>query len=336
MEVCPFQWLPWLMEGLLRVRGNVPNLEECHINPRLFGVHTTFDALDPAPRLKHLHLKNLAYKQAMVVTAHSLVSFSDDRMKDFDGLLHSMYLDIIRGSPNLETFDIRHFAPLCVALPVATPRIVHLSLQKLVVWETAFINSLELPALQSLEIYRGAYPPLCITPPGMLLALRNLIEVSHCSLTHFFFSGPVLDNHVLSILDLCPGLISLQFQMTDWTADSDLVFQNLTMRMTEKDESQRYPSPVMMPELQKYEVVVLLSANGVKSMDFVDSAFVQMVETRLVECQVSLTDIIIRSLVNGLSLAQFTDEDIEKLEGYSYYSDMNIQAMMDRELVQFV
>lgn len=71
-------------------------------------------------------------------------------------------------------------------------------------------------------------------------------------------------------------------------------------------------------------------------MDFVDSAFVQMVETRLVECQVSLTDIVIRSLVDGLSLARFTDEDIEKLEGYSYYSDINIQAMTDGELVRLV
>ncbi|PBK66907.1 hypothetical protein ARMSODRAFT_959574 [Armillaria solidipes] len=325
-----FNGLPWLMERLLPIRGNVPNLEVCHINLRFFGIPATY-ALDPAPRLKHLHLKDLSYWQAMIVTAHNLVSLSDDRMNDPDGLLHSMYLGILRGSPYLETFDIAHFG---VALPVAAPRIVHLTLQKLVVWETAFISSLELPALKSLEIYRRAYPPVYITPPGMILALHNLIEVSRCSLTHLFFSSTVLDNHVLSILELCPGLISLQFQMTDWTADSDLVFQNLATRMTEKDESQRYPSPVMIPWLQKYEIVVLLSANGTKSMDFVDSAFVKMVETRLVECQVSLTDIIIRSLVDGLSLARFTDEDIEKLEGYSYYSDINIQAMTDGELVQ--
>ncbi len=257
-------------------------------------------------------------------------------MNDPDGLHHSMYLGILRGSPYLETFDIAHLGPWDVALPVATPRIVHLTLQKLVVWETAFINSLELPALKSLEICRNAYPPLYITPPDMHLALRILIQVSRGSLTHLFFSGTVLNNHVLSILELCPGLISLQFQMTDWTADSDLVFQNLTTRMTEKDESQRYPSPIMIPELQKYEIVVLLSTNGTKSMDFVDNAFVQMVETRLVECQVSLTDIVIRSLVDGLSLARFTDEDIEKLEGYSYYSNINIQAMTGGELVRLV
>lgn len=148
------------MEGLLLVRGNVPNLEVCHINPRQFDVDGTFDALEPAPRLKHLHLKKLKYRQAMTVTARNLVSFSDDRMKDFDGLLHSMYLGILRESPNLEIFDIRHFCPPDIELLVATPRIVHLTLQKLVVWEIAFINSLELPALKSLEIYRGAYPPL--------------------------------------------------------------------------------------------------------------------------------------------------------------------------------
>ncbi|SJL02408.1 uncharacterized protein ARMOST_05735 [Armillaria ostoyae] len=331
-----FNGLPWLMGRLLRVRGNVPNLEVCHIDSHLFGVSATFDALDPAPRLKHLHLKDLAFEQAMIVTAHNLISFSDDRMDDSDGLLHSTYLGILRASPYLETFDIQHHGPRDVALPVATPRIVHLTLQKLVFLEAAFINSLELPALKSLEIYREAYPPFYITSPGMFLALRNLIEISRCSLTHLFISGTVLDNYVLSILELCPGLISLQFQMSDWTADSDLVFQNLTTRMTEKDENQRYPSPVMISWLQKYEIVVLLSANGTKSMDFVDSAFVKMVETRLVECQVSLTDIVIRSLVDGLSLARFTDEDIEKLEGYSYYSDINIQAMTDGELVQLV
>ncbi|KAK0491405.1 hypothetical protein IW261DRAFT_86848 [Armillaria novae-zelandiae] len=332
-----FNVFPWLMERLLLVRGNVPNLELCHINLRPFqvGADVTFDALDPAPRLKHLHLKNLECNQAMIVTARNLVSFSDDRMEDFDGLLHSMYLGIFRGSPNLETFDIRHFT-LDNALLVATPRIVHLTLQKLVVWETAFVSSLKLPALKSLEICRGAHPPLYITPPGMLLALHNLIEVSRCSLTHFFFSSPMLDNHVLSILDLCPGLISLQFHMTDWTADSDLVLRSLTTRMTEKDESQCYPSPVMMPELEKYEIVVLVAANGMKSMDFVDSAFVQMVETRLVKYQAPLADIVIWSLVDGLSLARFTDEDIETLEGFSYYSDINIQARMDGELVRLV
>lgn len=169
----------------------------------------------------------------------------------------------------------------------------------------------------------------------MLLALRSLIEVSRCSLTHFFFTGPVLDSNVLSILDLCPGLLSLQFLMTDWTADSDLLLQNVTTRMTEKDVSQRYPSPVMMPELEKYEIVVLLSTNGTKSMDFVASPFVEMVETRLVKCQ-AYSDIVIRSLVDGLSLARFTDEDIEKLGGYSDYSIINIQARMDGRLVRLV
>ncbi|KAK0206919.1 hypothetical protein DFS33DRAFT_630738 [Desarmillaria ectypa] len=164
---------PLVIRLLSSIRRKIPNLPVYHIDTDPLGMFSgNLSLFQFAPSLKHIHLKRVWWQAVIPLTAPNLISFSDDQTDDAERL-RSMYLDIIRASPCLETFDIQH---QCRALPVVTPRIVHSALQILTVCEAAFISSPEFPALKSIEICchpisRGDRQ----TAPDVLLALRDLI-----------------------------------------------------------------------------------------------------------------------------------------------------------------
>ncbi|PBK66906.1 hypothetical protein ARMSODRAFT_330877 [Armillaria solidipes] len=208
---------PLVIQQLSSIRGKIPNLEVCHIDTDPLCIYAgRLNVFEFAPSLKHLHLKRLLWQSVIPVTAPNLISFSDDQTSHADSL-HSTYLDIIRASPYLETFDIQ-YQDQNGELPVVTPRILHSALQSLTVCEAAFISSLELPMLKSIEICRRVGSRAREdqhTAADVLPALHDLISVSSCSLTRLIISDTVLQDHVISILKLCPSLSNRRW--TEWS-----------------------------------------------------------------------------------------------------------------------
>ncbi|KAK0444400.1 hypothetical protein EV421DRAFT_1800888, partial [Armillaria borealis] len=288
---------PLVIQQLSSIRGKIPNLEVCHIDTDPLCIYAgRLNAFEFAPSLKHLHLKRLLWQSVIPVTAPNLISFSDDQTSHADSL-HSTYLDIICASPYLETFEIQ-YQDQNGELPVVTPRILHSALQSLTVCEAAFISSLELPMLKSIEICRRVGPRADgdqHTAANVLPALHDLISVSSCSLTRLIISDTVLQDRVISILELCPSL----------------VLQNLIARMTERIVE---GGLALIPYLEDFSFLLRSASEEVESMDFVNSSFVGMVSAR-VGCR-------------------SPDEDTETLKMYQQYLDIDIEARMSGRYVR--
>ncbi|KAK0444363.1 hypothetical protein EV421DRAFT_1800696 [Armillaria borealis] len=250
---------PGFFHLLPLLRGKIPELESFDICVEsLDGDNTgTFDGLEIAPRLKHLVFEEWGFGLIPVIDASHLVTFCDDRPADSVGILHRMYLDIIRDAPSLETFSVNHQGSSEGALPVAAPRIAHQALRNLTVCESAIIRSLDLPNLASATIQHGcpSWKDSTYTYPDVLPALLKLIIRSKCILTSLTIADTQLNEHIFSILSLCSNLSEFELGFSQWRESdpSDPVLQTLVDRMSETTTNDSHKL-VLVPLLKDFTV----------------------------------------------------------------------------------
>ncbi|KAK0444416.1 hypothetical protein EV421DRAFT_1800951, partial [Armillaria borealis] len=261
-----------LFQLLPSVRGKVSCLETCIISTG--PITESFNALEFAPSLKCLTFKGLRDCLLPVpVSTSNLVKFSDDRATDYFGHLHQMYLDIVRGSPSLEEFEVRHQGQAEGDLLVATPRIIHPTLHTLAIREASFMRSLELPELESVDIQKN-FPEVGdrSTFPDVLPALHDLIMRSRCSLTYLSIADTVLDDNIISILSLSPQLAYL--------GTPDFILQTVIEKMAETTINSSGDNELsLIPLLEEFSVSMYDRRSRfreVVEVGFVDGNFVNM------------------------------------------------------------
>ncbi|KAK0243208.1 hypothetical protein EDD85DRAFT_320136 [Armillaria nabsnona] len=324
---------PGFFHLLPLLRGKIPELEAFNIClESLDGdVTGTFDGLEIAPRLKHLVFEEWGFGLIPVFEASHLVTFCDDRPADGVGILHRMYLDIIRDAPSLEKFSVSHQGSSEGALPVAAPRIVHQALRNLTVCESAIIRSLDLPNLESATIQHDcpSWEHSTYTYPDVLPALLNLIIRSKCVLTSLTIADTQLNEHIFSILSLCSNLTEFELRFSRWRESdpSDLVLQTLVGRMSETtaDDSHKL---VLVPILKGFTVSMFdcYEKQGIAAVGFVNSAFVRMLKVPL-DCKSPLCSITVDILSFHLALSMLDQEDIKQIKAWQ--DDRRLDITMD-------
>ncbi|SJL02389.1 uncharacterized protein ARMOST_05716 [Armillaria ostoyae] len=279
---------------------------------------SSFNALEFAPSLKCLTFKGLRDCLLPVsVPTSNLVKFSDDRATDYFGHLHQMYLDIVRDSPSLEEFEVRHQGQAEGDLPVATPRIIHPTLHTLAIREASFMRSLELPELESVDIQKNS-PEVGdrSTFPDVLPALHDLIIRSRCSLTYLSIADTVLDDNIISILSLSPQLAYLGFSLTQWSEDSDLILQIVIEKMAETTINSSGDNELsLIPLLEEFSVYMYDRRSRfreVVEVGFVDGNFVNMLKVRL-DYASPLRFVTVNGSTRFLRFTGVDSDDVEQL-----------------------
>ncbi|PBK66890.1 hypothetical protein ARMSODRAFT_330237 [Armillaria solidipes] len=305
-----------LFQLLPSVRGKVSCLETCIISTG--PITESFNALEFAPNLKCLTFKGLRDCLLPVpVSTSNLVKFSDDRATDYFGHLHQMYLDIVRGSPSLEEFEVRHQGQAEGDLPVATPRIIHPTLYTLAIREGSFMRSLELPELESVDIQKNS-PEVGdrSTFPDVLPALHDLIIRSRCSLTYLSIADTVLDDNIISILSLSPQLAYLGFSFTQWSEDSDFILQTVIEKMAETTINSSGDNELsLIPLLEEFSVYMFDRRSRfreVVEVGFVDGNFVNMLKVRL-DYASPLQFVTVNGSTRFLRFTGVDSDDVEQL-----------------------
>ncbi|PBK66953.1 hypothetical protein ARMSODRAFT_1020924 [Armillaria solidipes] len=325
-----FQLLPFL-------RGRIPELEAFNIcldwladvDDEITG---TFDALAIAPRLKHLVLEDWGSDLIPVIDASAshLVTFCDDRqVTDRAGTLHQ---GIIRDAPSLEKFSVGYQRPREGALPAASPCIVHQALRNLTVCEDAILRSLDLPNLASATIQACSSPwdAKSSTYQDVLPALLNLIIRSGCILTSLTIADTQLNDHIFSILSLCPNLTKLDLCCSRWQESDpgDAVLQTVIERMAETTTIDSHKL-VLVPLLKDFTVSMFdpdLDIEDDAVVGFINSAFVRMLKVRL-DCKSPLWSIRIYKSSRHLIFSMLDQEDIQQLKVWKH--DRKLDISMD-------
>ncbi|KAK0461749.1 uncharacterized protein EV420DRAFT_1640053 [Desarmillaria tabescens] len=300
-----------LFQLLSSVRAKIPCLETCNITTD--PITGPFNALEFAP-----------------ISTSNLVTFSDDRMTDYFGSLHQMYLDIIRDSPFLEELEVAHQGEAEGILPVATPFIVHPALRRLAIREGSFIGSLELPKLASVAIQEGPRAAF----PDVLPALHDLIIRSGCSLTSLTITD-TLDDDIIPILSWSPQLTNLSFCLTQWNENSDSILQTVVERMAEttirSSSDLNRNKLVLIPLLEKLSIDMhdrRSRLRGEVEVGFVDSNFVNMLKGRL-NCENPLRSVSIKTSTRLLRFSRLDEDDIKQLVKWrdeSKLEDLSIES----------
>ncbi|SJL02447.1 uncharacterized protein ARMOST_05774 [Armillaria ostoyae] len=333
---------PRLFQLLPLIRGRIPELEAFNIcldslaaQAGMDGdINGTFDALAIAPRLKHLAFEEWGLRLIPVIEASHLVTFFDDRSTDGVGTLHRIFLDIIRDAPSLESFGVNHQGSSEGTLPVTAPRIVHQALRNLTVSESAIICSLDLPNLTSATIQHdcSSWEPWSYTYPDVLPALLNLIKRSHCILTSLTIADTQLNEHIFSILSLCPNLAELELRFSRWreSDNSDPILQTLVDRMSETTTNDSHKL-VLVPLLKDFTVSMRdhYRIRDDVAVGFVNSGFVRMLKVRL-DCKSPLWSITITIDISNtfhLTFSLLDQEDIKQIKAWQ--DDRKLDITMD-------
>ncbi|KAK0499639.1 hypothetical protein EDD18DRAFT_1349833 [Armillaria luteobubalina] len=315
---------PELYRLLPVLHGRIPELETFSIfvsMPVDADISRSFDVLAIAPRLKYLALQDLGSDLTSMIEASHLVTFCDNRQTmDRTGTLHHMYLSIIRDAPSLEEFSVGYQCHYEVALPDASPRIVHQALRDLTVGEAAILRSLDLPNLASATIQRcsSPYDAQGYIYQDVLPALLNLITRSGCILTALRIADTGLDEHIFSILSVCPNLNTLELRFSRWhleSDDADRVLQTLVERMAETTTNNPHIL-VLVPLLKDLSICMYDPESDMEddeAVGFINSAFVRMLKVRL-DCKSPLWSIGVHDLTNRLIYAMLDQDDIQQLK----------------------
>ncbi|PBK83542.1 hypothetical protein ARMGADRAFT_1170516 [Armillaria gallica] len=236
-------------------------------------------AFEHTPELTHMSLKGINPDTVVPITTAKLERFryrtepyEGDGWVVGDGIPLEYFFDILRSSPKLAVFDVFHEYS---SYATVSPRIIKPTLSKLVVNGTAFLRSLSLPALKDASLFSDSGdhdgPP---GPPSAFLAdFHDLLVQSRCSsLSRLLISVDILDQHLFSILELAPTLISFELRQRHgtWNDQCDVVMQEFIVQLANVE--------TFVPLLEEF--VLKLSIAGEVDIHFVDDAMVNMIAAR--------------------------------------------------------
>ncbi|KAG7447058.1 uncharacterized protein BT62DRAFT_993878 [Guyanagaster necrorhizus] len=223
-------------------------------------------------RLSSLKEDGLQYSSP--TTAPRLESFKyrvelcdDEEWDTGDGIPLEYLFNIIRNSPKLAAIDI-----CCQysSYDTVSPHISKPLLSKLVVNNTVFLRSLSVTALKEATLISDSYvqPE---SPSDFLADFHDLLVESRCStLNYLNISIDLLNQHLLSNLQLASALTSFNLCQYTWNDQDDMVMWEFIVQLADMKE--------FIPHLE--EVELNLPIRRKVDIRFADRTMVKMVEAR--------------------------------------------------------
>ncbi|KAK0436789.1 hypothetical protein EV421DRAFT_2038606 [Armillaria borealis] len=273
---------PYLILRLSHVRGRIDSLRDaylyCCYDPQPGDIH----AFEVAPKLETLHLKDMHPEANIRFPVTSLVSFSDARPFAGDRVTPE-YLHVVQSAPKLRSFSYNDYGVNLISTPFSIPSVMSRSLQELSASSPNFMRSMVLPLLKDVtltttyDLEEGEGVIQC--PVGALGALHEMLLQSQCSLTRLCLIDVVLTDRVVNVLQILPGLQKFDIEFHKWVDDYDPVMKLLVTRLSEVNLIDGSVHHSVVPSLQS--LGVRLCGLRYTHVSFVDSAFVNMVASRL-------------------------------------------------------
>ncbi|KAK0432269.1 hypothetical protein EV421DRAFT_1507569 [Armillaria borealis] len=205
-----------LFHLLSPIRGNLPALVlfslDCVADDLAIrsSILTASHILDGAPLLEDVSVSCSTNDFPVLIPrgVPNLTSYTDDRPRIGDVTLHQHFLNIIRTSPHLKGFSVKHKSPLTLATPPS--RIVHPCITWLSAADGTFLRSLTLPGLKNVELSRcSSASPSELDIHYEISSLYDLVIHSACALSSLRVVHCAVNENLIHILEASPDLTSL-------------------------------------------------------------------------------------------------------------------------------
>ncbi|PBK94154.1 hypothetical protein ARMGADRAFT_1079634 [Armillaria gallica] len=262
--------IPWpLLSRISDIHKRVNKLEVAYLKCQGPAKLDVINAFEIAPKLKTLHLIDMHPEAIVLFPLDTVVTFLDTRaLSNTDS--PDTYLDIIASGSNLRSFSYHH-SPI----PENVASLGN------------FLSSLDLPVLTSMTVTPGCdiaeYYDVIPCPNDALLGLHAFINHSGCSLTVLhLIDVPVIDNRLLSILQLIPQLrtftVEYQFYTIPASIRDDEALKHLFRQMAETKVVGKFRNHVLVPSLTKLAIIAF--EIDCISVGFLRDDFVDMISSR--------------------------------------------------------
>ncbi|KAK0442715.1 uncharacterized protein EV420DRAFT_1074561 [Desarmillaria tabescens] len=258
---------PYLLKILAEYDDGFPILAEILLDAQISPM--CINAFRNASSLRSVTLERLPMTFSIPFPTSRAVNFRDTCVRR-DQIWNSRYLDIIRHSPYLRTFDVVHWGG-----SPSQDLVTNTSLCVLSVSDGGFLRALSLPNLETLNLRPKIkdYPMQCC--PFIVSGVRDLFMHSHCSLTHLSIINADISTEpngdvFLEALSLVPTLVAFRLSFNPWRANTDVALEVLVQRMMDT---------AFLPSLQNFSVEID-DITGVQYVGFVDQQFIAMVVAR--------------------------------------------------------
>ncbi|KAK0447553.1 hypothetical protein EV421DRAFT_147831 [Armillaria borealis] len=314
--------IPWpLLSRISDVHGRVNKLEDAYLKCQGPAKLDVINAFEFAPKLKTLHLIDLHPEAIVLFPLGTIATFLDKRALSSTDRADT-YLDIIVSGSNLCSFSYHHHSPIPESVGSQLPIVRNTSIQSLSASLGNFLSSLDLPALTSMTVTSGCdipeYYDVIPCPDDALLGLHALISHSSCSLTVLHLVDvPIIDNRLLSILQLTPQLrtftIEYHFYTSPASIRDDEALGHLFHQMAETQVVGKNRNHVLVPSLKK--LAIITCEVDCISVGFLRDEFVDMINSRRMFGRSSAFECLyIRISGRGWDLPFFRSGGLETLE----------------------
>ncbi len=252
-----------LFHLLSPIRGKSPALVLFSVADDLAvrsSILTASHILDGAPLLEDVFVSCSTYDFPVLIPQGmpNLTSYTDDRPRIGDIAVHQHFLNIIRTSPHLKSFSVKHRNPLTLTAPPS--RIVHPCITWLSAADGTFLRSLTLPGLKDVELSRyNSASPSELDIHYEISSLYDLVVHSACALFSLKVIHCAVNENLIHILEASPDLTSLSLDFSSWDGDSAQTMKSLFDRLRSFEH-------VLVPRLQSLTLIL-------KDADFLGTDF---------------------------------------------------------------
>ncbi len=277
---------PGSLSSLSVVRGRLDRLSSITIKYHGIGQPPSrIDAFEITPLLNDINIVVRRDHDAVTIVpcgSESLQAYRNDRAYgDVD--LHRALLDTILKSPILNSLWAYYHNCATTASRPLTTRINSTSIRFLQTSESALLDSLSLPALET--IWLGPDKPCqSLCPEDTLPSLLRLITASRCSLTRLVLAEVDISHELIPVLQHTPMLDSLEMYFAWWSNPLDRTMQLLiTAMMESKAAPAASPAtpfrPAILPGLTCFKIQIR-DVSRVGTALFINDMFVRMLSIR--------------------------------------------------------
>ncbi|KAK0480466.1 hypothetical protein EDD18DRAFT_1205362 [Armillaria luteobubalina] len=285
-----FDMPEYIYSVLSPIQGHIPLLESLHLT---LGAKDSIPVHDPwtgafaqAPSLKTAKFTDLSGNMNIDLPFSQLISFSDTRPYDSHELTRH-FLSILRDHPQFQSFEYlsSEFPHDTPSFFEVSPRVRNPNVHKLSASDCSFLQSLELPSLEEMELATGTedddhegWNVFC--PPGALESLKILIYNSDCSLTNLTIAHAHLDDNLVSILRLSSTLSELKIKIMTWTVPvDDDTLRAIVLSLAEIDDHGQHR---VVPCLCSLSIEACSFQSTARyQATFLDRKFVEMISSRV-------------------------------------------------------
>ncbi|PBK81155.1 hypothetical protein ARMGADRAFT_1068673 [Armillaria gallica] len=278
---------PGSISSLSVVRGRLDRLSSMTIKYHGIGQPPSrIDAFEITPFLNDINIVVRRDDDAVTIVpwrSESLQTYRNDRVYgDVD--LHRALLDTILKSPNLDSlWAYYRNCTTTASRPLLTIRINSTSIRFLQTSESVLLDSLSLPALET--IWLGPDKPCqLLCPEDTLPSLLRLITASRCSFTRSVLAEVDISHELIPVLQHTPMLNSLEMYFAWWSNPLDRTIQLLiTAMMESKAAPAASPAtpfrPAILPGLTCFKIQIR-DVSRVGTALSINDMFVRMLSIR--------------------------------------------------------